>query len=498
MRTGRTVIFISILLVSAINLFFLFSQSIRLDEAQSIWVSTKSLSTLLIATGQDVQVPLYPVILHFWLQIFGTDISVVRLLSVIFFILTLPVLYRLIRESSDEKVALLGVLLFSLSPFVLWYSFEARTYTLLTLAVTMSHLFFLRMWRTNGRTGKSGFLLAGLIGIFSHYFFFFLLLTQLIFAAAIFLTNIKRGQKILDVSFHKFFFSFLGLFFLLLLLFLPWAAYVFSLGLAANTQPLIPKPTSFNLLQVFINFIFGFQSPRFQSLLISFWPLILIILFFVFMTRQMISLRDTRYFITATFLPVIIVFAVSFIRPVFLSRYLILATPTLFALIAWVLTNFGNKIYWALTLGVLIIMFSLEYLQNRSIATPVREDYQQVTDYTERNATPQDIIAVSAPFTIYPIEYSYTGLARIDTIPEWNHYSQGPIPKFSPIGFEEQINGYKKVYYRLFLILSYDQGYQGTVQSYLDKHYELLQKIQYSADIQLRVYKLRYDPPLAL
>ena len=50
------------------NLYYMFSQSIRLDEAQSIWVSTKSVMGILKTNGQDVQAPLYALVLHFWMQ----------------------------------------------------------------------------------------------------------------------------------------------------------------------------------------------------------------------------------------------------------------------------------------------------------------------------------------------------------------------------------------------------------------------------------------------
>src|SRR5258706_1629068 len=64
----------------AISFFTLFSQSIRLDESQSIWVATKPVISILYLDAQDVLVPLYSIILHFWLQIFGTSVVAARIL----------------------------------------------------------------------------------------------------------------------------------------------------------------------------------------------------------------------------------------------------------------------------------------------------------------------------------------------------------------------------------------------------------------------------------
>src|SRR5438034_1143866 len=105
----------------AISFLTLFSQSIRLDESQSIWVSTKPVISILSIDAQDVLVPLYSIILHFWLQVFGTSIVAARILSLIFLIAAIPILYLLYKEASNEKIALVSTFAFSLSPFVIWY-----------------------------------------------------------------------------------------------------------------------------------------------------------------------------------------------------------------------------------------------------------------------------------------------------------------------------------------------------------------------------------------
>jgi len=81
----------------------------------------------------------------------------------------------------------------------------------------------------------------------------------------------------------------------------------------------------------------------------------------------------------------------------------------------------------------LTVMFLLLLNQNISASTPVKENYKGVADYLNLHVKPDDIIALSAPFTIYPIEYYYKGQAGIDTIPKWNRFAHGPIPSFHRI-----------------------------------------------------------------
>jgi uncharacterized membrane protein len=173
---------LTVVLFVVISLFFsiyvLFQQSIRLDEAQSLWVSSKTIPGIIEYLSKDVQTPLYHIILHFWLMIFGINIISARALSFLFFILSIPIIYILARQSTNRTVSFLTVALYSLSPFIIWYSFEARTYTLFTLVTCFAHYYFLKMIRTEGERGDVGYFFSVLIGLFTHYFFFFVVFSQ--------------------------------------------------------------------------------------------------------------------------------------------------------------------------------------------------------------------------------------------------------------------------------------------------------------------------------
>jgi hypothetical protein len=53
-------------LYAALAYFFFFNQSLRLDESQSLWQSGRSAADILTIVAQDVHVPLYHELLHFW------------------------------------------------------------------------------------------------------------------------------------------------------------------------------------------------------------------------------------------------------------------------------------------------------------------------------------------------------------------------------------------------------------------------------------------------
>jgi hypothetical protein len=277
------------------------------------------------------------------------------------------------------------------------------------------------------------------------------------------------------------------------LFFAPYVGYVLYLGSASNTQPLIPRPTSFNLFQTFVQFLFGFQNQSIQAFIIALWPLSLFMLFLLFTKRKRLSVQSLSYFGFVTIIPIALVFFVSFVRPIFLSRYLIMVTPTLFFIIAWALLSYSRKVSTFLVIGFMVILSSLAFVQNISASTPVKEDYVSVAEYLSANATAKDIIVVSAPFTVYPIEYSYEGRARISTIPNWDRYTSGAIPAFDEQNMQQQIQTYKGQYKKIYVVLSYDQGYEKKIRSYMDQNYELTKVKKFSPGLELRVYVLRYD-----
>lgn len=529
----------------SVSMYLSYSQSIRLDESQSLWIATKPVESILKFTAEDVHVPLYFIFLHFVVQFFGNNILFARLLSVLFFVLTIPVLYAIAKEGSNRKVALLSVSLFCLSPFIIWFSSEARMYTLFTFVTSMSHLFFLRMIRSNGKKSKMGYFIATIAGLYTHYFFILLLASQTLFVLTQFVAraiakpsvNYKNNtapQNISDYNtklllfknyslsaaldtvgvqsiplanipfqnrFLHYYLAFKksgALTYLLLItasfaLFVPWIIFVLSLGSASNTQPLIPPPTSYNIFQTFVLFLFGFQSQDLQTLLVSLWPVFIGILFFIFTQKRKIKMANISYLLIATFVPILLTFFISYLRPIYLPRYLILVTPTLFIIMAWILMNYSKRIASYLIVGFFVMLSGLLFYQYISNDSPAEENYRGASEYLSAYASPKDIIAVSAPFTLYPIEYSYNGSARINTIPEWNRYLEGSIPEFNQDKFEKQLNTYQSQYARVFVVLSYDQGYESKIRDYLDTNYLLEDKKKFSQDLEVRIYKLRYD-----
>ncbi len=124
--------------------------------------------------SSDTSPPLYYILLNWWTRAFGTGDAALRLFSVWWAVLCLPVLWSLGRALGRGKVAWSASLLFSFSPVAIYYSTEGRMYSLLWFVVSTFGWLTLRLSPWRGRLWIPAlWVLTGVAGLLTHYFFVF-------------------------------------------------------------------------------------------------------------------------------------------------------------------------------------------------------------------------------------------------------------------------------------------------------------------------------------
>lgn len=122
-----------------------------LDEALTVSISKLPLSgstvpagatgaTIFEALRHDGHPPLFYVLLHGWMSVFGTSNLAVRSLSGLFGVLCLPLAFLIGRRRGGSLLGWLAVAVVALSPFAVRYSDEARMYSLVMLLVFVGWL----------------------------------------------------------------------------------------------------------------------------------------------------------------------------------------------------------------------------------------------------------------------------------------------------------------------------------------------------------------------
>ncbi|MGZ6999134.1 MAG: glycosyltransferase family 39 protein [Acidimicrobiia bacterium] len=125
--------------------------------------------------------PLYFVLQWLWLPIAGRDEAALRSLAALIGVATVPMMYALVRElGQSRRAARIAALIVATNPLLVWYSREARPYSLLALTATISLFFCVRAVRRGGPRDFLWWGLAAAAALSSHYFAAFLILPEIV------------------------------------------------------------------------------------------------------------------------------------------------------------------------------------------------------------------------------------------------------------------------------------------------------------------------------
>jgi mannosyltransferase len=131
----RTAAAAVVVLVVAVGILLRFwtRSALWLDEALTVDIARLPLHSLHAALRQDGAPPLYYVLLHFWMKVFGSSDLGVRSLSGVISVATLPVAWVAGRRFGGRSFAWMVLLLVASAPFAIYYGTEARMYSLVML-----------------------------------------------------------------------------------------------------------------------------------------------------------------------------------------------------------------------------------------------------------------------------------------------------------------------------------------------------------------------------
>ena len=139
-RLPLDAILVGLVIAVAIALRFLTTVDLWFDEALSVNIARLPLSELGDALRHDGAPPLYYILLHFWIDVFGTGDVAVRALSGVLSVAALPLAYLAGKRIGGRSVAWWSVLILAASPYAIRYATESRMYALVMLLVLWGYL----------------------------------------------------------------------------------------------------------------------------------------------------------------------------------------------------------------------------------------------------------------------------------------------------------------------------------------------------------------------
>ncbi len=142
---------LALLLGAALRLYRLGANSLWIDEFSTLELARHSAADILrLSSSANFIPPLYFLLVHGALQLLGESEVTLRLWSAVAGIATIPVVWLLTRDMTGSgPTGDLAATLLAISPLHLWYSQEARPYSLLLFFGCCSLLALQRAARTN-------------------------------------------------------------------------------------------------------------------------------------------------------------------------------------------------------------------------------------------------------------------------------------------------------------------------------------------------------------
>ncbi len=334
--------------------------------------------------------PLFEMVLHFWIRIFGNDVVSVRLLPVIFSSVAAFFVYRTGYTFVNFRVGITAALVYTFSVLNLHLAHEARVYALFTLLACLSMYIFLNL--ITGRKERKYLIylsIVNLLLLYSHYISFFVILVQtlLIFT----LPGIR----------HRLWRAYVLSLMALFLLFLPnLMSFIHSFRVLASQGTCFDPPDG--LVSVY-NLIWKFSNKPVTAVLSLIILLAALIKFLVGKDRK--STSAVVILILVWFgLPFILTFLVSYKISIFQDRYLVYCSVAFYLLLAFCVDYlFTARLYKYILSAVLVLLFALTFRIKEEVKSPVKEVVEKVQSLKDGETA----LVISPHFYILNFMYYY-------------------------------------------------------------------------------------------
>lgn len=181
-------------MAGGLRLYGLGAQSFWFDELVTMEVVDRPLLEVLgQVAAREGTPPLYYSLLWGWTRLFGTGDAAVRGLSALAGVAVVVVAYSIACELGlTRHAARVAALLVASNPMLVWYSQEARAYSLFTLVGATSILALLRALRRDTRADHVLWAVCATAALSTHYFAFLLVAGE---AAWLFIARRRRWRR---------------------------------------------------------------------------------------------------------------------------------------------------------------------------------------------------------------------------------------------------------------------------------------------------------------
>jgi mannosyltransferase len=184
-----------------------------IDEGLSVGIASHPLTDIPSVLHLDGSPPLYYMLLHVWISIFGNGEGETHGMSVGFALLSIPAALWAGRSLGGPRAGWMAAIVASLHPFLTYYAQETRMYSLAVLLSMLATTCFIRAYALRDRRFIAPFAILAALLIYTHNWGLFVLVGTVVAFLLILWTTDDRRVLLRDAA--------LG-YGALALLFAPW------------------------------------------------------------------------------------------------------------------------------------------------------------------------------------------------------------------------------------------------------------------------------------
>ena len=324
--------FLIILLAGTIlRVYFIDYRGFWIDEVFSVYLASSSLSGLFNLLNANNQSPLFFFLLHYWIKLLGDSDVTVRLLSVVWGSIGIIGIYYLLGEGLkwSKRSALLGAFLVIINPLHVYYSIEARPYSMLFALAAFYLAFLCRIYSAEAKRYYIAFVSLQILLLYTHptaliYCFTINVVYLLLLLSMKQLNKLRLGNLLITNA-------------ITLLLFLPWIVTYWLQVQATSEHFWAPPLTLVDTVKIWGRLILFLSSdlidlhPEWFKLLtpnILMWaaaalPVVMLMLTGMFYSFKRKVLPELLIVISFFVYPMMLCIISMLIKPIMITRVLI-------------------------------------------------------------------------------------------------------------------------------------------------------------------------------
>lgn len=369
-----------------------FTQSLWRDEAFSILVAERPISFFFAKL--TFEPPVYYILLHVWMKIFGNSEIAARSLSLVGFALaTLVVIEWSEKIFKKHMLSWVLPLLFFLNPLLLYYAFEVRAYGwFIFFSILSMYTYMQKSW--------VWYVIASTLGFYTHAYFIFVPMVQ---ALHWFLGKVFQHKLTVRALVREPFVRSILVFSLLIAPWL-WKIVLESSRLKQSWY----YPVNFNLVKsVLGNMFLGYEGTPWYLWQYTAYLSVLLVFLFVLALKNKVTRYRNLFFALMVTVPLTVVIGISFFKPLFVNRYLLPVTIAEVFLLAFAIESIQHRFLQRLMVFASIafcLLFNMWYPKEHP-KLDIRSTVMEVN--TLRDA--DDVIFADSPLVFFEtIYYSQT------------------------------------------------------------------------------------------